>query len=162
MPPLRYLHAAGDTMGAFISSAGLGYFIAVAAVFAAALIAKAGAARAPNEEPARPGFVMSLLALAGALTPTVLALYGYAVGGDTIQRTILMVLPIAAGFIGSLLGALIGLVTRDARIMFRMASIVAGFAALIVALGVALPVVDAAWAAEQTAKLVSAAEALAE
>ncbi|MEQ1817078.1 MAG: hypothetical protein ABL871_00600 [Terricaulis sp.] len=147
-------------MGALISTAGLGYFIAVATLFTAALIAKAGAARAPNEEPARPGFIMASLALAGAVTPTVLALYGYAAGGESVQRIILMVLPIAAAFTGSLLGALIGLVTRDARIMFRMASIVAGFGALIVALGVALPRVDAAWAAEQTAKLVSAAEAL--
>jgi hypothetical protein len=147
-------------MGALISTAGLGYFIAVAAVFIAALIAKAGAARAPNEEPARPGFVMTLLAFAGALTPTVLALYGYAVGGEALPRIVLMVLPIAAGFTGSLIGALIGLVTRDARIMFRMASIVAGFAALIVALGVTLPRVDMAWAVEQTAKLVTAAEAL--
>lgn len=147
-------------MDALISTAGLGYFVAVAAVFIAALIAKAGAARAPNEEPARPGFVMALLAFAGALTPAVLVLYGYAVGAETGQRIVLMVAPIAVGFLGSLLGALIGLVTRDARIMFRMASIVAGFAALIVAVGVALPRVDAAWAAEQTAKLVSAAEAL--
>lgn len=148
-------------MGALISTVGLGYFIAVGAIFIAALIAKAGAARAPNEEPARPGFVMALLAFAGALTPTLLALYGYAVGNGAVEQIILMVGPIAAGFVGSLFGALIGLVTRNARIMFRMASIVAGFAALIIALAVTLPQVDTAWAAEQTAKLVGAAEALA-
>lgn len=147
-------------MDAFISTAGPGYFSAIAAVFIAALIAKAGAARAPNEEPQRRGFVMGLLALASALTPTVLALYGYAVTGDMSQRVLLMTLPIVAGFFGSLIGALIGLATRDARIMFRMASIVAGFGALILALGVTLPRVDSTWAAAQTARLVDAAEAL--
>lgn len=148
-------------MDALISTAGLSYFYGVAAVFVAALIAKAGAARAPNEEPARPGLLMTLLAFAGALTPAVLAFYGYAVGADAGQKLLLAAVPIIAGFAGSLTGALIGVVTRDARIMFRMASIVAGFAALIVALGVTLPRVDSAWAAEQTAKLMSAAGALA-
>lgn len=146
---------------ALIASAGVGYFAAVAAVFVAALIAKAGAARSPAEEPSRPGFVMGLLAFAGALTPAVLVLYGYAVAGDTSQRLILMTLPILVGFLGSLIGALVGLVTRDARIMFRMASIVAGFGALILALGVSLPRVDTGWAAAQTERLVDAAEALA-
>jgi hypothetical protein len=147
---------------ALIASAGLGYFAAVAAVFVAALIAKAGAARSPAEEPARPGFVMSLLAFASALTPAVLVLYGYAVAGDMSQRVILMTLPIVAGFLGSLIGALIGLATRDARVMFRMASIVAGFGALILAVGVTIPRVDTAWAAAQTERLVDAAEALAD
>lgn len=147
---------------ALVATAGLGYFTAIAAVFVAALIAKAGAARAPNEEPARPGFVMATLAFAAALTPGVLMIYGYAVGQDSGQRIALMILPIAAGFLGSLIGALIGLVTREQRAMFRMASIVAGFGALILAVGVTLPRVDTAWAAEQTAKLVSAAEALAD
>lgn len=146
---------------ALISTAGLGYFAAIAGVFIAALIAKAGAARAPNEEPQRRGFVMATLAFASALTPAVLAIYGYAVAGDMSQRIILMTLPIAAGFLGSLIGALIGLATREARIMFRMASIGAGFGALILALGVTAPRVDTAWAAAQTERLVDAAEALA-
>jgi peptidoglycan/LPS O-acetylase OafA/YrhL len=137
---------------AWAASAGLGYFAAIAAVFVAALIAKAGAPRSPNEEPVRRGFVMAALAFAAALTPGVLMLYGYAAGEDAGQRLALMILPIAAGFLGSLLGALLGLVTRDARAMFRMASIVAGFGALILALGVTLPVLDPTW-------LVSAAEA---
>lgn len=149
-------------MDALISTAGLGYFCAVAAVFLAALIAKAGAARAPNEEPARPGLLMTVVAFAGALTPAVLASYGYAIGADAGQRLILAAIPIVVGFAGALVGALLGVVTRDARIMFRMASIVAGFAALIIAVGVVLPRVDSAWAAEQTARLVSAAEALAD
>jgi len=140
-------------LDALIAIAGPGYFAAVAAVFVAALIAKPGAARAPNEEPARRGLVMSLLAFASALTPGVLALYGYLVTADTSQRIILMALPIVCGFLGSLTGALIGLVTRDARAMFRMASIVAGFGALILAVGVAAPEFDPAW-------LISAAEAL--
>lgn len=140
-------------MDALISTAGLGYFAAIAAVFVAALIAKAGAPRAPNEEPVRPGFVMATLAFSAALTPCVLMLYGYLAGETASQRIVLMILPIAAGFLGSLLGALLGLVTRSARAMFRMASIVAGFGALILALGVTLPQVDPAW-------LISAAEAL--
>lgn len=140
---------------ALISTAGLGYFAAVGAVFLAALIAKAGAPRAPNEEPVRRGFVMATIAFASALTPAVLALYGYAASGDTSQRIVLMTLPIVAGFLGSLAGALLGLVTRDARAMFRMASIVSGFAALILAISVALPKLDASW-------LISAAEALAQ
>lgn len=147
-------------MDALIATAGVGYFGAVTAVFVAALIAKAGAARAPNEEPARPGFVMLLLSLAAALTPCVLASYGYIVGAGALQRMVLIAAPIAAGFLGSFVGALIGVVTRDARSMFRMASIVAGFAAFIIALGVTLPCIDQAWAQEQTAKLVTAAEAL--
>lgn len=140
-------------MDGFVSMAGPGYFAAVAAVFVAALIAKAGAARAPNEEPQRRGFVMGTLAFASALTPGVLVLYGYGVATDATQRVILMALPIFAGFLGALIGALIGLVTRDARAMFRMASIVAGFGALIVAVGVTLPRLDLAW-------LVGAADAL--
>ena len=140
-------------MDARISTAGPGYFAAIASVFVAALIAKAGAARAPNEEPQRRGFVMAMLAFASALTPGVLVLYGYAVAADATHRIMLMALPILAGFLGSLIGALIGLVTRDARAMFRMASIVAGFGALIVAVGVTLPRLDLAW-------LVGAAEAL--
>lgn len=140
-------------MDGFVSTAGPGYFAAVAAVFVAALIAKAGAARAPNEEPQRRGFVMGTLAFASALTPGVLVLYGYGVATDATQRVILMALPIFAGFLGALIGALIGLVTRDARAMFRMASIVAGFGALIVAVGVTLPRLDLAW-------LVGAADAL--
>lgn len=146
---------------ALISTAGLGYFAAVVAMFIAALIAKAGAARAPNEEPQRRGFVMASLAFASAFTPAVLVIYGYAVTADMTHRVILMSLPIVAGFLGSLIGALIGLATRDARIMFRMASIVAGFGALILALGVTLPRIDTAWAAAQTERLVDAAEALA-
>jgi len=146
---------------ALIASAGVGYFAAVAAVFVAALIAKAGAARSPTEEPARPGLIMGLLAFAGALTPAVLVLYGYTVAADTSQRVILMTLPILVGFLGSLIGALVGLATRDARIMFRMASIVAGFGALILAVGVSLPRIDTAWAAAQTERVVDAAEALA-
>jgi len=149
-------------LDALIAAAGPSYFAAVAAVFIAALIAKAGAARSPAEEPARPGLVMGLLAFSGALTPTVLVIYGYVVAGDVSQRVILMTLPLAAGFLGSLIGALIGLATRDARIMFRMASIVAGFGALILALGVTIPRVDTAWAAAQTERLVDAAEALAD
>lgn len=145
---------------ALIASTGTGYFAAVAAVFIAALIAKAGAARSPTEEPARPGFVMGMLAFAGALTPALLVLYGYTVADDMSQRLMLMALPIGAGFLGSLIGALIGLATRDARIMFRMASIVAGFGALILALGLSLPRVDTAWATAQTERLVDAAEAL--
>ena len=129
-------------------------------MFIAALIANAGAARAPNEEPTRRGFVMGSLAFAGVLTPTLLAFYGYISGAEPFQRIVFMVLPVTAAFAGSLLGALIGLVTRDARIMFRMASIVAGFAALIVTVGVVAPRIDMAWATEQTVKLVSAAEAL--
>lgn len=140
-------------MDGFVSTAGPGYFAAVAAVFVAALIAKAGAARAPNEEPQRRGFVMGTLAFASALSPGVLVLYGYGVATDATQRVILMALPILAGFLGALIGALIGLVTRDARAMFRMASIVAGFGALIVAVGVTLPRLDLAW-------LVGAADAL--
>ena len=140
-------------MDGFVSTAGPGYFAAVAAVFVAALIAKAGAARAPNEEPQRRGFVMAALAFASALTPGVLVLHGYGVATDATQRVILMALPILAGFLGALIGALIGLVTRDARAMFRMASIVAGFGALIVAVGVTLPRLDLAW-------LVGAADAL--
>jgi hypothetical protein len=140
-------------MNALISIAGPGYFVAVAAVLVAALIAKAGAARAPNEEPQRRGWLMLMLASASALTPGVLVLYGYAVAADTMQRILLMGLPLVASFLGSFTGALIGLVTRDARVMFRMASIVAGFGALIVALGVAAPRLDPAW-------LISAASAL--
>lgn len=148
-------------MDALISTAGPGYFAAIAAVFIAALIAKAGAARAPNEEPQRRGFVMATLAFASAFTPAVLVIYGYAVAADMTERVILMTLPLGAGFVGSLIGALVGLATREARIMFRMASIVAGFGALILALGVTLPRVDTAWAAAQTERLVDAAEALA-
>ncbi len=140
-------------MDGLVATAGPGYFAAIAGVFIAALIAKAGAARAPNEEPQRRGFVMAAVAFASALTPAVLVLYGYAVAADATQRVVLMALPIVAGFIGSLTGALIGVVTRDARAMFRMASIVAGFGALIVAVGVTLPRLDLAW-------LVGAAEAL--
>jgi hypothetical protein len=140
-------------MDALIGTAGLSYFAAVATLFVAALIAKAGAPRAPNEEPARRGVLMNLLALASALTPALLAFYGYAVAADMSQRIVLMTLPIAAGFLGSLVGALIGLITRDARIMFRMASIVAGFGALILAVGVTAPRLDLAW-------LMSTAEAL--
>lgn len=140
-------------MDGLVAIAGPGYFAAVAAVFIAAVIAKAGAARAPNEEPQRRGFVMAALAFASALTPGVLVLYGYTVAADAMQRIILMGLPLAAGFVGAFLGALIGLVTRDARAMFRMASIVAGFGALIVALGVALPRFDLTW-------VISAADAL--
>lgn len=149
-------------MDTLISTAGPGYFGAVTAVFVAALVAKAGAARAPNEEPARPGLLMALLSFAAALTPSILAFYGYIVSADALPRIVLMAAPIVAGFLGSFLGALIGVVTRHARIMFRMASIVAGFAALIITLGVTLPRIDRGWALNQTAKLVSAAGALAE
>lgn len=149
-------------MDALISLAGPGYFIAVAAIFIAALIAGAGAARAPSEEPARPSFMMLARAAAAALTISALALYSYVVGSNAEERSALMALPVVAGFTGSLLGALIGLATRGARAMFRMASIVAGFGALIVALGVTLPRINGAWAAEQTARLLGAAEALAD
>ncbi|MEZ5955998.1 MAG: hypothetical protein R3C27_02130 [Hyphomonadaceae bacterium] len=147
---------------ALMATAGLGYFAAVAGVFVAGLIAKAGAARAPNEEPARRGLVMGLVALASALTPTVLVAYAYVVSSDENERLVLMTLPIAASFLGSLIGAMIGLFTRDARVMFRMASIVAGFGALILAMGVTLARVDTGWAAAQTARLVAVAEALAD
>lgn len=142
-----------------IATAGTGYFAAVAAVFVAGLISKAGEARAPNEEPLRRGFLMNALVFAAALTPVILSIYAVIVT-TTEQigaRLVLIALPILAGFAGSLIGALIGLYTREARSMFRMTSIVSGFAALLIALGVALPRVDVAWAAAETAKLVSAA-----
>jgi hypothetical protein len=96
---------------------------------------------------------MSLLAFASAQAPSLLALHGHVTAADTSQRIILLALPIVSGFLGSLTGALIGLVTREARAMFRMASIVAGFGALILAVGVAAPRLGPAW-------LISAAEAL--
>ncbi|MEQ1493991.1 MAG: hypothetical protein ABL932_25960 [Terricaulis sp.] len=139
---------------ALIAPAGLSYFVAVSAIFVAALIAKAGAPRAPNEEPSRRGLIMATLAFASALTPAIVMLYGYAITRESsaATRIVLMTMPVAAGFLGSLLGALMGLTMRDARAMFRMASIVTGFGALIVALCVALPQLD-------PIGLVSAAEA---
>lgn len=92
---------------------------------------------------------MAALAFASALTPLVLVFHAYAVtrDSDDTLRFLLMTIPILAGFSGSLLGAVAGLATRKARIMFRMASIVAGFGALIAALGVALPQIDWSWVA---------------
>lgn len=131
---------------ALIALAGPGFLTAVVAVFVAAIVAKAGAPRSAAEEAPRRGFVMATLAFASALTPAILMLCAYVITREAsaTSRIILMTLPLAAGFIGSLLGALIGLNMRDVRAMFRMASIVTGFAALIVALCVALPQVDAA------------------
>ena len=138
---------------ALVATAGPGYFAAIAALFVAALISKAGAARAPNEEPARPSCIMTALGFAAGLTPIVLVICGYTVTEDAAERIVLMVLPIVAGFVGALLGALLGLITREARAMFRMASIVAGFGALILAVGVTLPHLNPAW-------LIGAVEAL--
>lgn len=150
-------------LDALAATAGLGYFVAVAALFGAAFIAKAGAPRSPTEEPERPSFIMAVVAVVSALTPLALVLVGYvatAAQPDQTQRLALMGLPIVAGFAGSLLGAVVGYVARRARVLFRMASIVAGLGAFILALGVAAARIDPQWAASETARLIQVAGAL--
>jgi len=142
--------------GALIATAGQGYFIAVMTVFLAALVAKAGSARAPSEEPRRRSAPMLLLDVITGLTPVLLVLYAFAVTtdqADPTMRVLLMVLPIIVGFCGALAGAILNLAAHEARTMFRMASIVSGMAAFIVTVGAIITGLD-------TAQLQAAADAL--
>jgi len=144
-----------------LSTVGLGYWLALAAVFTAALIDKAGAARSPAEEPRRRGIGMSLLALFSVITPGVLVAYAYFITAtqDAIVRITLIALPIVVVITGAIVGALVGLRTRNARAMIRMASIVTGLAALIVVGFVAWPMLQTGWAIEQTARAIAFAQA---
>lgn len=144
-----------------ISTIGLGYWFAIAAVFIAALIDKAGAARSPAEEPRRRGIGMALLALFSVVTPGVLVAYAYFITAaqDTVVRIVLIALPIVVVMAGAIAGALVGLRTRSARAMIRMTSIVTGLAALIVVGFVAWPMFQTGWAVEQTTRAINIAQA---
>lgn len=144
-----------------LSTVGLGYWLALAAVFTAALIDKAGAARSPAEEPRRRGIGMSLLALFSVITPGVLVAYAYFITAtqDTIVRITLIALPIVVVITGAIVGALVGLRTRNARAMIRMTSIVTGLAALIIVGFVAWPMLQTGWAIEQTTRAITFAQA---
>ncbi|MFO1018843.1 MAG: hypothetical protein U1E03_14700 [Hyphomonadaceae bacterium] len=144
-----------------ISTIGLGYWFAIAAVFIAALIDKAGAARSPAEEPRRRGIGMALLALFSVVTPGVLVAYAYFITAtqETGVRIVLIALPIVVVMAGAIAGALVGLRTRSARAMIRMTSIVTGLAALIVVGFVAWPMFQTGWAVEQTTRAINIAQA---
>ncbi len=144
-----------------ISTVGWGYWFAIAAIFVAALVDKAGAARSPAEEPRRRGFGMSLLALFSVITPGVLVAYAYFITAtqETGVRIVLIGLPIVVVMAGAIAGALVGLRTRSARAMIRMTSIVTGLAALIVVVFVAWPMLQTGWALEQAARAISLAQA---
>lgn len=136
---------------ALISTSGAWFLVAVGATFLAALVDQAGAPRSPTEEPLRPGLGMLLLALGSLLTPGMLLVHAHltSLGAAPPTRVVLLALPIGAVILGAIIGGLLGMATRPARIIMRMASVVFSLGALIVTVFATLPSLETAWRAAQ-------------
>jgi hypothetical protein len=118
--------------GQVIAIAGVWFFIACAAAFAAVFVEQAGAARSPEEDGAHKPAASLMLMLASLLTPGLLLLHGFFLTAsvDAMLRIWVMAAPIAAVLVGSILGAVFGALARGAAPTMRRLALPLGLAAL--------------------------------
>jgi hypothetical protein len=124
-----------------IATAGVWFFAACAAAFAAVFVEQAGAARSPEEDGERKGAASLMLMLASLLTPGLLLLHGFFLTAavDTLLRIWIMAAPIAAILLGSIFGAMFGAVARGAAPAMRKLALPLGLAALALTLFATTP-----------------------
>lgn len=115
-----------------IAAAGIWYFAACAAAFAAVFVEQAGAARSPEEDGETKSAAKLMLMLASLLTPGLLLVHGFflTAATDAPLRIWIMGAPIAAVLLGSLFGAILGAVARGAAPAMRRVALPLGLAAL--------------------------------
>jgi hypothetical protein len=115
-----------------IATAGIWYFVACAAAFAAVFVEQAGAARSPDEDSERKGAAALVLMLASLFTPGLLLMHGFFLTAavDTLLRIWIMAAAVAAILLGSILGAIFGAVARGAAPTMRKLALPLGLAAL--------------------------------
>ena len=126
-------------MPAFIQAAGVWYFVALGAVFAAAAAKNAAAARSPEEDHARSG-ADALFWLVSLLGWGVLVFHGVVVAaprGGVVWT--LVALPLAAMIFGALAGGLIGADARARAPVMRSVGRWLALAALALAAWAAAP-----------------------
>ncbi|MEZ6024086.1 MAG: hypothetical protein R3C16_11890 [Hyphomonadaceae bacterium] len=123
-----------------IASAGLWFLVACAAEFVAVFVEQASAARTPEEDTERNGFV-SLLRLAVALlTPGLLLAHAFLVTRDAeFLRIVAMGAPIAAMILGALLGAMFGALARFAAAALRLITLPLALGTLALTIFATLP-----------------------
>jgi hypothetical protein len=115
-----------------IATAGIWYFAACAAAFAAVFVEQAGAARSPEEDGETRSAAKLMLMLASLLTPGLLLVHAFflTAATDALLRVWLMGAPIAAVLLGSLLGAIMGAMALGAAPFMRKLALPLGLAAL--------------------------------
>jgi hypothetical protein len=115
-----------------IATAGIWFFAACAAAFAAVFVEQAGAARSPEEDGERKQGATLILMFASLLTPGLLLLHGFFLthGAEAELRIWLMAAPVASIIVGSLLGAIVGAIARGAAPTMRKLALPLGFVAL--------------------------------
>lgn len=119
-----------------IAIAGLWFFAACAAEFAAVFVEQAGAARSPEEDASRRRAASLMLMLVSLLTPGLLLLHGFflTAGADTLLRIWIMAAPVAAMLLGAIFGAILGALAGSAAPTMRKLALPLGLAALALAL----------------------------
>ena len=123
-----------------IATAGVWFFAACGAVFAAMFVEQAGAARSPEEDSERKRSAMLVLMLASLLAPGLLLLHSfYLTADDPSPRVALMAVAIAATLLGSMTGAVFGALTRGAAPTMRKLALPLVLVALALATYAALP-----------------------
>jgi hypothetical protein len=124
-----------------IETAGIWFFAACIAAFAAVFVEQAGAARSPEEDGETKSAAKLMLMLASVLTPGLLLVHGFflTAATDTMLRVWLMGVPIAAVLLGSLLGAIMGAAARGAAPFMRKLALPLGLAALALTLFATTP-----------------------
>jgi len=122
-----------------IATAGIWFFAACAAAFAAVFVEQAGAARSPEEDGERKQSL--ILMLASLLTPGLLLLHAFFLTAtvETELRIWLMAAPVAAILLGSLLGAIVGAIANGAAPTMRKLALPLGLIALALALFATYP-----------------------
>jgi hypothetical protein len=115
-----------------IATAGVWYFAACAIAFGSVFVEQAGAARSPEDDGERKGAAALMLMLASLLTPGLLLLHGFFLTAavDSLLRIWIMAAPVAAIVLGSMFGAILGAVARNAVPAMRKLALPLGLAAL--------------------------------
>jgi hypothetical protein len=123
-----------------IATAGVWFFAACGAVFAAMFVEQAGAARSPEEDSERKRGAMLVLMLASLLAPGLLLLHSfYLTADDPSPRAALMAVAIAATLLGSMTGAIFGALARGAAPIMRRLALPLVLIALALAIYAAFP-----------------------
>ena len=124
-----------------MATAGVWFFAACIAAFAAVFVEQAGAARSPEEDGEHKGAASLMLMLTSLLTPGLLLLHGFflTAASDTALRVWIMAAPIAAILSGSILGAIFGAIARGTAPVMRKLALPLGLAALSLTLFATMP-----------------------
>jgi hypothetical protein len=128
-------------LDSMVQAAGVWFFAAVAAQFAATLFEQAGAARSPEEDKPRRRVAALALFVASLATPALLLWHAYRVSAETdvATRLWLIAAPLAAMLGGGLVGAVAGVFARGAASALRAAAMWFALSALGLAVYAASP-----------------------